>query len=141
MLNFDDDFSEIAVLPTSVRNSNIVETKHGPPKPPNSSTKTIKSPKQRDLSLSGSEGNEFKVQDFLTLNKSRLSQFEISEIQDLNDSVYFCSFTKSTGGVDDIDGYLTVEPGDHILYRFEVKSILGKGSFAQVVSAYDHKEK
>ncbi len=43
--------------------------------------------------------------------------------------------------MDDSDGYLTVEPGDHILYRFEVKSILGKGSFAQVVSAYDHKEK
>jgi hypothetical protein len=80
MLNFDDDFSEIAILPTSVRNSNIVETKYGPPKPPSSSTKTIKSPKQRDLSLSESEGNEFKVLDFLTLNKSRLSQFEISEI-------------------------------------------------------------
>jgi dual specificity tyrosine-phosphorylation-regulated kinase 2/3/4 len=59
----------------------------------------------------------------------------------LNDEVYFCSFKKSTGGVDDADGYLTVEPGDHILYRFEVKNILGKGSFAQVVSAYDHKEK
>jgi hypothetical protein len=59
----------------------------------------------------------------------------------LNDEVYFCSFKKSTGGVDDADGYLLVEPGDHILYRFEVKSVLGKGSFAQVVSAYDHKEK
>ena len=43
--------------------------------------------------------------------------------------------------MDDADGYLIVEPGDHILYRFEVKSILGKGSFAQVVSAYDHKDK
>lgn len=36
---------------------------------------------------------------------------------------------------------MVVEPGDHILYRFEVRSILGKGSFAQVVSAYDHKER
>jgi hypothetical protein len=27
MLNFDDDFSEIAVLPTSGRASNIVDTK------------------------------------------------------------------------------------------------------------------
>jgi dual specificity tyrosine-phosphorylation-regulated kinase 2/3/4 len=65
----------------------------------------------------------------------------VSEIQDLNDHVYFCPFRESTGGVDDTDGYLIVEPGDHILYRFEVKSVLGKGSFAQVVSAYDHKEK
>ena len=25
------------------------------------------------------------------------------------------------------------------MYRFEVKSVLGKGSFAQVVCAFDHK--
>lgn len=36
---------------------------------------------------------------------------------------------------------MIIEPNDHILYRFEVKSILGKGSFAQVVSAFDHKDK
>jgi len=41
--------------------------------------------------------------------------------------------------LDDEEGYLLVKPGDHILYRFEIKSVLGKGSFAQVVSAYDHK--
>jgi serine/threonine protein kinase len=35
---------------------------------------------------------------------------------------------------------MIIEPNDHILYRFEIKSILGKGSFAQVVSAYDHKD-
>lgn len=33
-------------------------------------------------------------------------------------------------GLDDEDGYLNVKQGDHILYRFEIKSILGKGSFA-----------
>lgn len=59
----------------------------------------------------------------------------------MNDDVYFCSFKRNTQSIDDADGYLVVEPGDHILYRFEVKNILGKGSFAQVVSAYDHKEK
>jgi hypothetical protein len=41
MLNFDDDFSEIAVFPTSVRNSNVADSKNGPPKPPSSSTKVI----------------------------------------------------------------------------------------------------
>ena len=35
---------------------------------------------------------------------------------------------------------MIIEPNEHILYRFEIKSILGKGSFAQVVSAYDHRE-
>ena len=40
---------------------------------------------------------------------------------------------------DDEDGYLKVRKGDHLLYRFEVTGLLGKGSFAQVVAAIDHK--
>lgn len=34
---------------------------------------------------------------------------------------------------DNEDGYLRVEIGHHLMYRFEVVKILGKGSFAQVV--------
>ena len=30
-------------------------------------------------------------------------------------------------------------PRDHIAYRYEVHKVLGKGSFGQVVHAYDHK--
>jgi len=32
--------------------------------------------------------------------------------------------------MDDEEGYYEVAIGDHIMYRFEVKAILGKGSFA-----------
>jgi len=53
--------------------------------------------------------------------------------------LYFTNLT--TTPEDDADGYLCVNKGDHILFRFEVKSVLGKGSFAQVVSAYDHVRK
>lgn len=34
-----------------------------------------------------------------------------------------------------------IRPKDHLNYRYEVKSILGAGSFGQVVEAYDHKTK
>lgn len=29
--------------------------------------------------------------------------------------------------------------GDHIAYRYEIVELLGKGSFGQVIRAYDHK--
>jgi hypothetical protein len=48
------------------------------------------------------------------------------------EEVYY-SANQPESDLDDEEGYLKVEPGHHILYRFEVKSVLGKGSFAQVI--------
>lgn len=43
-------------------------------------------------------------------------------------------------GFDDDKGDYRIIIGDHIAYRFEIKSILGQGSFGQVIKVYDHKD-
>lgn len=71
-----------------------------------------------------------------------MKMFEIEELKEFDQLVYFEQAVVGETdpmGLDDEEGYLVVKPGDHLLYRFEVKSILGKGSFAQVVKAIDHK--
>lgn len=45
----------------------------------------------------------------------------------------------NNNGYDDENGSYLHTPHDHISYRFEVLKVIGKGSFGQVVKAYDHK--
>ena len=44
-------------------------------------------------------------------------------------------------GYDDLKGNYIVKVKDHIAYRYELLTYLGKGSFGIAVKCYDHKNK
>lgn len=79
-----------------------------------------------------------------------LNIFERGEIVDYKD-IFFCGTLdakKHTGdlssdtanfGYDDERGDYNIVNGDHLLYRYEIVDLLGKGSFGQVVRCIDHK--
>lgn len=80
----------------------------------------------------------------------KLTAFEHHEIFNYN-KIYFVgpSAKKQSGilddqnnnGYDDEKGSYMHVAHDHIAYRYEVLKLIGKGSFGQVVRAYDHKER
>ena len=72
-----------------------------------------------------------QAEDFLSFHANLLTQFERVELCDFREKIYYCPQQSSDGAnLDDHEGYYNVKQGDHLLYRFEVDRVLGKGSFA-----------
>ena len=51
------------------------------------------------------------------------------------------TYTHTLTGYDDENGSYIKVLHDHIAYRYEIREVIGKGSFGQVVKCFDHKTK
>lgn len=85
----------------------------------------------------------------LKLFSRRLSYYEQSEILSYRNIYYIAAGVKkleanskevNNGFDDERNDYILIK-NDHIYYRYEILEILGRGSYGQVIKAYDHKEK
>lgn len=81
-----------------------------------------------------------KGREALIRHHEELTQQEHSEIWQYED-VYFLGLDAQKRREDFTDkkGFYSVVENDHLAFRYEVKKVLGKGSFGTVVEAYDHK--
>lgn len=69
-----------------------------------------------------------------------LTEYERNEIC-YYDEIYFvgADCEKNKGAFDDEDGYYKAVYGDHLAYRYEIKELLGCGTFGHVFHCYDYK--
>ncbi|KJH49487.1 kinase domain protein [Dictyocaulus viviparus] len=90
----------------------------------------------------------FRPEDAIQTFGSKLLPYEQSEIFNYVRVFFVGSQAKKRGGViggpnncgyDDENGSYQLVAHDHIAYRYEILKVIGKGSFGQVIKAYDHK--
>ena len=114
-------------------------------------TKTRKSPSPHRINSSGIIKNPpITADEAKSQYASALNNYEMDEISIYDEIYYLGQKSKkikpnttgsSNHGFDDINHHYKAIVGDQIAYRFEIRAILGKGAFGQVLRCFDHKTK
>lgn len=80
-----------------------------------------------------------------------LTSYERTEVEEF-DEVWFLAPQKNkyqatklerlvNNGFDDNEGYYRFSKGDQIAYRYEIREVIGKGAFGNVIRCVDHKHR
>ncbi|KAI6175581.1 Dual-specificity kinase [Aphelenchoides bicaudatus] len=118
----------------------------GPPPTTSSASSSTTSSSATAGTPNNFKGN--RPEDALRIFGSKLTAYEHTEIYNFNRIYFVGSQANKRGGIpggvnnagyDDENGSYLLVPHDHIAYRYEILKVIGKGSFGQVIKAYDHK--